>query len=117
MSVNGVSNGKPFPRSTLFAAAAVPLSIVALAFLAQAMGHEWNVHGDALFVMGWVLITSVVALIVELVTLPGALKRLYRLRAERTAINLLSAAVAGGFVIACLSYGVFVVRSIASSGT
>jgi hypothetical protein len=87
-----------------------PLIVVGLAFLAEALGHEWNVHGDAGAVYALILITALGALVIESFAIPSAVRKLFREPKTRTLLNALCTGAASLFVVAAVGFGVFLFR-------
>lgn len=93
-----------FPRRMLWLPPAVPAGLALLAALMSAFGHTWNVHGDLILVLLGVGVPAIVAFVVELIVLPGAITRLIRQPAARTMPNVMAAAFAGVFVLVVVAY-------------
>jgi hypothetical protein len=52
-----------FPRLGLVLPGSVPGMIVGVAYLIEAAGHQWNIHGDAILVMGLVFLSATIAFV------------------------------------------------------
>jgi hypothetical protein len=91
---------------------APPVSLIAIGFLAEAMGHKWNIHGEAAVLAALLVLTSFAAFIFELFALPTAIKRLRRIPEERTPFNLACTGFALAFVGAWLFFVAWMVKGL-----
>lgn len=89
-----------FPWRRLVLPGLVPVAIVGLAVLSQALGYQWNIHGDAIPVFLALVATSFGAAAISAITLPGAIRRLKTVTSERTFPNLASVAFAIAYLLA-----------------
>jgi uncharacterized ion transporter superfamily protein YfcC len=80
---------KNFPSKLLVLPAIAPASVVGLAWLAETMGHHWNVHGDAIYILFLLFVTAFFALITQTTAVSKSIPRLKNYSAERTINNLL----------------------------
>ena len=81
----------------------VPIGLVLVLLGAPLLGHNWNAHGDALFIGAAFQLTALVALLVEVVVLARVVPWLREHPTARTPANLACTAFAAAFVLlACL---------------
>jgi len=93
--------------------ALIPLSIFALAVVAESMGHQWNIHGDLGSVIVLIIFTSAIAFVMQLLALRIAIPRLHRGHAEGNyVINWLCTAFAAICVAVCVFGGVWLIVAI-----
>ena len=80
----------------------VPIVIVLVMYGAEAVGHNWNVHGDLLGVIFLLLASLVIGGVVEILALIKALPVLVKNPEERTTGNVLCAGVGVVFLLFCI---------------
>jgi hypothetical protein len=80
---------KKFPCKLLVLPAIPPAIVVAAGWFAEIMGHQWNVHGDAVGMLFVLFVTVFIALITQITALSKSIPFLKNYSAERTIKNLL----------------------------
>lgn len=93
----------PISRVRLIAPPLVPLSIAAIGFFAEKMGHQWNVHGDAIGMILLFAVSGAVALVMSIMALAKTVPELRSAPEQRTPVNFLCAGFAAIFVVAALA--------------
>ena len=97
-----------FPRTKLLWPPALPLLLLAIAWLADRGGHQWNIHGDGALLLGATFVLLIVGTLASLFTLSSLIPALMKHPTLRTRTNLLCTAVSVAFVTvtpACLIFG------------
>ena len=77
------------------------------------MGHQWNVHGDAILMFFLIALSGLGAFVLELLALQKAIRVLRVFARARTPINLLCAATAIAYVAVVVYCIAWFYRSIA----
>ena len=71
-----------------------------IAFLAEKLGHVWNVHGDAIGMMLLFFGSLLFAFVFSLITLSSVIPTFRRYPEARTKVNVFCAAFASLYVVA-----------------
>ena len=100
------------PRARLVVPPLIPIGLLGISFAADRMGHQWNIHGDAVAMMIFFFASSVVAFVIEVVTLFQVVGALRRSVEARSAINLLCTGFAALSVVAAIGLVLYVVTSL-----
>ena len=98
---------KKFPCKLLVLPAIPPAIVVAAGWLAEMMGHQWNVHGDGIGMFFLLFVTVFIALITQITALSKSIARLKNDSAERTPKNLLCVAFALICITAAITFIAF----------
>lgn len=88
MPIVSRSPASPFPRWGLVTPPLVPLTVIAVAWLIELVGHRWNAHGDAILVFLLVFASGAVAVVSSLVFLFVAVPALLSHASLRTPGNI-----------------------------
>lgn len=92
---------KRFPSRMLVLPALPACGIYGVSYIAERMGHHWDLHGngiDVLVFLSWFL-TPVIVVPIQVIALAIALPRLLKNPKERTLANFLVI----GFAILCIA--------------
>ena len=95
-------NAAAFPKKTLIFSVDIPVAILCVLPLGDALGHEWNIHGDMILVFFSFAIASALAFLVLFVALQIAIKCLIHHPALRTKWDVSLTAVATLFEVGCV---------------
>ena len=101
---------RELPRAKLLWPPAVPAAIALSAWLAEQLGHQWNIHGDAAAMLMLFALSVLVGAVVSLIALASVLPALRRYPSLRSRPNLVCSGIAVSFVVAalvCIAYVVF----------
>ena len=96
------------PRARLVIPPLIPIALLGISFAADRMGHQWNIHGDAVAMMFFFLASCLVALVIEIVTLFKVVPILRRSAESRSAINLLCTGFAVLSVVGAIGLALYV---------
>jgi hypothetical protein len=98
-----------FPRARLIWPVTIPLLVLGLAWGAERLGHQWNIHGDGILVILAFALSMVVGAVVSAVSLASLLPSLREHASLRSRANLVCTGVSVAFVLAALAYIVWTI--------
>jgi hypothetical protein len=105
-------NPKAFPRGKLLWTWVPTFSFVSLALLSDAMDYAWDVHGNAIAIVAWILFSSLIASVVALIDLPKAWSGIVQHPPLRTIHNIASVVLSSLLLLATFFFYASVVHSI-----
>jgi hypothetical protein len=91
------------------------VAIALSAWLAELLGHQWNIHGDAAAMLMLFALSVLVGTAASIVTLASVLPALRRYPSLRSHLNLVCTGIAVVFVTAALTYIAYVVFRFTTS--
>jgi uncharacterized membrane protein len=104
-----------FPRLRLLWPPAIPLLLLAILWLGERGGHQWNIHGASALLVFALVLSLIVGLVASLLALLSLVPALRKHQSLRTPMNLACTMISAVFLVVCVLYlGIGFAKIVAS---